>query len=79
VKADVEALVTSMLTTGGRQGHEPGRTVTMMLVAAAGDGDAVRQGLLVRNVVACTETPAGAPRDERLTLGQTSHLPRLRR
>jgi integrase len=58
-KADVEALVSSMLTTGGRQGQgRSPRTVTMMLVVLQqAMHDAVRQGLLVRNVVSLVQKP----------------------
>jgi hypothetical protein len=58
-KAAVEALVTTMLTTGGRQGqgHSP-RTVTMMLVVLQqAMQDAVQQGLIVRNVVSLVQKP----------------------
>jgi integrase len=58
-KADVEALVTSTLTTGGRQGQgRSPRTVTMMLVVLQqAMQDAVRQGLIVRNVVSLVQKP----------------------
>ena len=58
-KADVEALVSSMLTTGGRHGQRRSpRTVTMMLVVLQqAMHDAVRQGLLVRNVVSLVQKP----------------------
>ena len=58
-KADLEALVTTMLTSGGRQGtgRSP-RTVTMMLVVLQQAlQDAVRQGLLVRNVASLVQKP----------------------
>jgi hypothetical protein len=73
-KADVETLVTKMLTTGGRRGHgRSPRTVTMMLVVLQqAMQDALRQGLIVRNVVSLVQKPRQVHHEmSAWTLGQT--------
>jgi integrase len=58
-KADLDRVVTTMLTTGGPNGHgrKPRTVILSLVVLQQALDDAVRQGLLVRNVAALVERP----------------------